>query len=335
MQCLVFAHRAEAQVFLEQRAFKPIKDFNHLYRDHECFLFITGEGFLETLCKITSLLTQFPQITSITNLGIAGALDSKLQGRTTHSIRTIYGSLNQEFQFKSFSSINSQSQIDCISCDYRVNKAEQKNALSAYAQIVDRELWAIAYASTKKKIPWQSLKCISDQADDTYSCQSIKEKAEDYSRALYENWIELSQEKAISQDEIKAPDSLYFTFSQQKRYESLIKKYQLKTNQTFSQINKEVSSLFLEESLPKKRTKKLLEYLSIKVNPLHHKAKEKIEQSLGPLKKNHIQYKYDPQLESEQLEIKLQIKNSQDLEKAIEHLSHFNMGEFQKSFRQF
>ena len=216
MQCLVFAHRAEAQVFLEQRAFKSVKDFNHLYMDHECFLFITGEGIFETLCKITSLLTQFPQIRSITNFGIAGSLDSKLRGRTTYLVRTIYGNLNQEFKFKSFSSSTTQSQVDCISCDYRVSDPDQKNHLSAYAQIVDRELWAIAYASSLKKIPWQSFKCISDQADDTYSCQSIKEKAEDYSRLLHETWIESAPKELKPKNEIEAPSSFYFTFSQLK-----------------------------------------------------------------------------------------------------------------------
>jgi len=335
MQCLVFAHRAEAQVFLEQRAFKPVKDFNHLYMDHECFLFITGEGIFETLCKITSLLTQFPQITSITNLGIAGSLDPKLEERTTYLIRTIYGNLNQEFQFKSFSSSSTQSEIDCMSCDYRVADSKQKDHLSAYAQIVDRELWAIAYASSLKKIPWQSLKCISDQADDTYSCQSIKEKAEDYSKLLYEAWIEATPQRLKPQNQIKAPGSFYFTFSQLKKYESLVKKYQIKTNKTLAEINQELSPLFSEISLPKRRTKKLLEFLSIKVNPLHHKAKIKVEGSLEQLKKNHIQYQYDPQLESKQLELKLQIKDPQDLRKILEHLNDFDMSKFQKSFGHF
>jgi hypothetical protein len=157
---LVFAHRPEAQSFLKNHSLKPIQaDHIDIYVSDEYYLLITGEGVLNAISKTTIILSKFQDIKEIWNFGIAGGLTSHfIKKEHIYQIRTSYGELGEEIQFKSFSTANKSSELDCISASKRVLNEKKATHLANFAQIVDRELWGIGLIAREFKIPFYAAK---------------------------------------------------------------------------------------------------------------------------------------------------------------------------------
>ena len=183
MKLLTFAHRGEAQYFLEKDNYVVVEfQFARLFRNDKNFLLVTGEG-LDTAEKVLSVF--FPvyrsAIENVVNMGIGGALNNTLELEKIHSIKKI----NRENGNETFQSADVYAKIDCISAENRVNNKTYRKQLGKYAQIVDRELWACAKLANEFKKNIYSYKLISDFADEKTDQKKIKLKAKELSKKLY------------------------------------------------------------------------------------------------------------------------------------------------------
>lgn len=271
-----FAHRGEAQIFLKREGYKPIPFyFDGLYDNGTNFLLITGEGLQKTTEKVAAVCAFYKsRIPQIINFGIAGSLSLELQLGEIYSVRTVY----REDEFHSFTSsegLSSFSRFDCISALNRVVTDEKAEQLGYFAQIVDRELWAIGSCAALFKIPFRSYKLIADRAGSQTDCLDLKKRALSFSEKIYDYFCtevipraDVIPRTAGSRD-LLIPEGFYATVSQSQKLESLCRKlalkWQIEPKNVFERFNLE--TLKREERHPKKRTKLLLELLNQELTP--------------------------------------------------------------------
>lgn len=188
MKLLTFAHLGEAQSFIKNEMFQKTNDpVNNFYKNKDSLLLITGEGIDSTEMKLSKLLSEYKNsISLVFNIGIAGVLDHSLKLESIHVIRKTY--MEDEKNF--FISTDTSATIDCITAKNRVMEKKYANQLSPIAPVVDRELWACAKTCYDFKIPFLSIKLISDYAGiATNSIQVIK-RAKAYSEKLYKYYLQ-------------------------------------------------------------------------------------------------------------------------------------------------
>ena len=171
VKLLIFAHRGEAQAFFNEWELLPVSFFfTGLFKNKDHYLLITGEGPKEASEKTVAVLAAFKsEISEVINIGIAGSLNSKLRVGDCVWIRSSYAQNAKACEFKSYTT-NNHNNIDCITAYSRITTSEDKKFLSSFADIVDRELWAIASASHLFKIELSALKLISDESDSVDIC---------------------------------------------------------------------------------------------------------------------------------------------------------------------
>ena len=261
MNLLVFAHRAEARVFLKKMDFTPLPlPFEGAYERDKEFLIITGEGIQEATQKLSSICAVFyKKITSVINLGIAGTLDDSLCLEKIYTIRTCYG----EDEFKSYSSFlpDDSSLMDCISSKRRVHEKIHAYHLSCFADLVDREAWAVGSVCSLFKIPFFCFKLASDRAN--ASCSSVKENGDVFGRQLYEYYEGLTLPKREKTSVFYPGDEFYFTTAQKRIYQKLIVKLQLKYNKNQKNLLEDAgwSEIGKTHKTPKQRTSCLIDNL--------------------------------------------------------------------------
>ncbi len=279
MRLLTFAHRGEAQVFLKRENYKSISFFfDGLYENGGDLLLITGEGLQKTTEKTAAVCASYnKKISHVINFGIAGSLSPELTLGEIYSVRTVY----KENEFHSFTTRGMTSRtaphFDCISALERVVNDEKAAKLGCFAQIVDRELWAIGSLASLFKIPFRSHKLIADQflfqTGSQTSCFDLRERAADFSEKIYDYFYQnLKSEKiesSLSEKKVQIPEGFYATVSQSQKLETLAQKLALKwrisPHQIFERVNLE--TLKKEEKHPKKRTTFLLKLLNQKLVP--------------------------------------------------------------------
>jgi len=183
MNLLTFAHRGEAQHFLEKDNFQPVDFlFDGLFKNKKNYLLLTGEGMQSTHKKMEIVLKNIgSKISEVINLGIAGSLTEDIELESVHLVNQI----KKEDENKTYQTQNVKSGLDCISALNRVLNINYKNKLSSDAHIVDRELWAIADVCSKFNLPVFSIKLISDFAGRATDTERIIQKAKEYSKKLY------------------------------------------------------------------------------------------------------------------------------------------------------
>ncbi|MGZ3790000.1 MAG: hypothetical protein ACXVLQ_15795, partial [Bacteriovorax sp.] len=294
MKLLTFAHRGEAQAFLSAYSFRPVDFFfDGLLKSDEYYLLITGEGPHAASEKTISVLAKLSdEINDVYNLGVAGSLNQKLKRHDLVWIRTAYAHHAEKCEFKSFSSNNPKAIDDCMTAYGRVINPEEKKKLSHFANIVDRELWAVASAAHLFKKPYQSLKIISDELMDAEGdiCKFVKEEA-----PLFSEKILCEFQKAENKIHSEAPIArdlgftndphFYFTISQQRKLQSTLEGLRLKGTSIESLLKApEVLAMLEMEKLPKERTRLLLQFLGDLLNPISVKIRASIEETLAPLK---------------------------------------------------
>lgn len=188
MNLLTFAHRGEAQHFIKVDNYQPVEfSFNGLFNNKENYLLITGEGLESTHERMNIVLKNIEeQISTVINYGIAGSLDKDLELESVHRINLIL----KEDENKTFQSANKNSKTNCISALNRVHDINYRNKLAQRAQIVDRELWAVADICHSFNLPILSVKLMSDYAGKTTDTKRLIKKAKEYSRKLYEYYID-------------------------------------------------------------------------------------------------------------------------------------------------
>lgn len=347
---LIFAHRGEAQAFFNAWEFLPVSFyFTGLFKNHDHYLLITGEGPKEASEKTVAVLSAFkPEITEVINIGIAGSLTPKLKVGDHVWVRSSYAQNAKACEFKSFTTKN-HSNIDCITAYSRVTTPEEKKTLSSFADIVDRELWSIASAAHLFKIELSALKLISDESDSTDICQLVKDEAPALSKKLfteYQNYLNkqvvaapislVAPKSNTTLDYILTHPKLYFTTSQTRKLTTVLRGLTLKKilddeeMKTFTQnliesTNDSISS--------KELSKMLLNLLGEKLNPLNTQIKKRITDVLAPLTDAGAQANFDPELEQDYIQLNYQIRSTKDQKKLILALEQFNYQKIKDIFK--
>jgi nucleoside phosphorylase len=343
MKLLTFAHRGEAQAFLSAYSFKPVDFFfDGLLKSDEYYLLITGEGPHSASEKTISVLAKLnTEITEVYNLGVAGSLNPKLKKFDLIWIRTAYAHHAEKCEFKSYSSNSAKAANDCMTAFSRVLDLTEKKKLSHFANIVDRELWAVASAANLFKKPYSALKIISDEMVEAELdiCKFVKEEAPLYSEKLLNEFQNHRENKIQKIEPIKSDSpflrdpAFYFTTSQIRKLNSTLDGLRLK-GLSLPSLIKEPTIINIKdlELLPKERTRLLLEFLGEKLNPISVKIKASIKDSLSPLHDAKILTTNDPEFEENWLNLSMKIQSSRDLEKIKNALKIFSYEDFKKIF---
>jgi nucleoside phosphorylase len=339
MKLLTFAHRGEAQAFLSAFQFKPVDFFfDGLLKSQNFYLLITGEGVQSASEKTISTLARFnDEIVEVINLGVAGSVTEKLKKNDLIWIRTAYAHHAEKLEFKSFTSAL-PAHHDCMTAFSRVLDVNEKKKLSLFADIVDRELWAVASAAHLFKKPFRSLKIISDEMKNAESdiCKFIKEEAALFSEKLlheFQNYQGKAEVETKKEDKDFLEDNnFYFTVSQERKLQSTLDGLKLKglDRSALYKSDEFVKNLKQEELLPKERTRLLLQNLTERLNPMAKKIRENIEDKLEPLKEARIHASYDNDFEEEWVNLSMRIQSSRDLERVKNALKIFSYEDFKK-----
>jgi hypothetical protein len=341
MKLLTFAHRGEAQAFLADENFKPVEFiFDGLLKSESHYLLITGEGTQSASEKTIATLTRFgEEISEVINLGVAGSLSNKIKKFDLVWVRTAYAHHAERLEFKSFTSLSEKTSVDCMSAFTRVLNYEEKTKLALFADLVDRELWAIASAAHLFKKGFRALKIVSDDlsASGADICQFVKEEAPLYSEKLLEEYKNrppvIARKDKKTAEGLRLDSDFYFTVSQERKLQATLEGLRL-LGTTEEKLLKDpfITSLKEQEILPKERTRLLLQYLTEKLSPVSKKIRESIEEALGPLKDARIQATFDNDFEDDWLNLSFRIQSTRDLERVKNALKIFSYEDFKKIF---
>lgn len=185
---LIFAHRGEAQEFLQRLPFQAADtEFKGFYETEERSLLLCGEGLPAAHARVSAVLNAFGETLSLVlNLGIAGSLSDSLTAGEIYPIRAVYREPEGGQALPSFRSADPNALIDCISAQRRVLTLAYAKRLAPFAPIVDRELWAIASLCADYNLPFFAYKLISDRAGVDTSALDFKRRARQFSEQLFD-----------------------------------------------------------------------------------------------------------------------------------------------------
>ena len=337
-QLLTFAHRGEAQAFLSAYPFKPVEFFfDGLFESDSFLLLITGEGPHNASEKTISVLAKFSsEIEEVFNLGVAGSLNLHLKKNDIVWIRSAFAHHAERLEFKSYTSTLINAKNDCITAYTRILSPIERNKLSLFANLVDRELWAVASASQLFKRPFYSVKIVSDDITDSSEeiCKFVKADALAFSEKLL---LEFQAYKTIKGGQInirkKTKDdssllcdpSFYFTTSQERKLASLLHSLKIKGIEITSLDLSPIKAL---EKSPKDRSRLLLQFLNDQLNPMAKKIRKALLKKLMPLEDAAISSSFDPDFEQDWLLLTMKIQSSRDLEKIKNALKIFSYEDF-------
>ena len=191
MFLITFAHKAEAQEFIKRKHNIPVEFyFSGIYRHEDELLLLTGTGVQSAIDKIRRVIDYYgKKVTGLLNLGIAGALDNKLQINQIYGIRNVYFEGTTDY----FTTANLRGQIDCISANKAVTNNDYARTLAKKAQSVDMELWGCAKISLEYNLPLKSYKLISDYAGSDTNKSDIRRNVQQYSRHLFDFYKKLPE----------------------------------------------------------------------------------------------------------------------------------------------
>jgi hypothetical protein len=337
MKLLTFAHRGEAQHFLKEGNYTSLPFiFDGAYRNSDSFLLITGEGLKNASEKTAAFCGAFSdEIKEVFNIGVAGALSPSIELGVIYSIRSSYA----EDQFKSYSSLESASKIDCISSHKRVFDIKEAAHLECFANLVDRELWSIGAIATLFKVPFHAIKLASDRVgENSEICQVIKDQAPEFSARLYDFFIQnFSNEKIMPPTDLLLVDDkrFYLTTSQLRKYQSLLtslsQKLQNNERKILAKINLE--QICEDNTRPKQRSNALLLLMHELLNPFQKQVRDKLDSLLSDYTSNNIHIKFDENYEGDNFYLSTKVQSPEDLELVIKKLQSFPYPKIKNLFR--
>lgn len=360
---LHFAYRKEAQFFLKEWGLTKLNDSGlELYAsaDSKKFLLITEEGIEGNLMLATSALS-FMQLKLnllpdlVLNLGVAGGISSKLPLLEVVSAKiAIRTNIEDTAYFQSFElaklppcqNKTFTEVFTAISADKRINNQLSHEKLHLVGDIVDRELWAIAFVASKFKVPCATLKIISDFATED-SCQLVTQNSDQLALQLYKEvfpylqtilessesiGLHYTKNQNLFEPQLFKNDSFYFTQTQKHQLKKLYLGHKIKDNHTEDALLSavEVQELIKKETTSKKRASELLFFLYKKLNPFLVKHQNELAQILMPLRHQKLSFELDSKLEDETLNIHLEITKEEDYLELVQSLSDFQYNEFKK-----
>lgn len=324
MYLITMAHLGEAQGVIEY--FKLKRSGPQLFEGEMFSCLITGEGPFEAATATASALGS-GKFQSVINLGIAGSFSTEFAIGEIHPVRSVYLEIDQRPQFKSFKSL--EKGLDCLTSFERILDADKARPLSGIAELVDREAWGVAMAAKNCSTPFSSYKLISDLAGTLGACELVKEKAE-----LWSQKLALFLEGLLTQEVTAKPEvelaGFHLTFSTRHQLEQMLSKISLRDNLS---VNEVLNSLPLETlreevSLPKERTRKLLEHMEGRLDPLKNKLKVALKEFKTPFEKVGINLHHDLTWEAPELKVSFEVSTNEELKNKIEQLSKLDLNPY-------
>jgi nucleoside phosphorylase len=314
---LSFAHFGEAQFFLNDPDFRFKKNAEtpYFYEGEDCDLILTGEGVTSALFRVTQILEKkglknASTYHGVINLGIVGSISPNLKIWDVISVRTVYNLIAHEMQFHSFTSreISGLRSVDLVTVQDRLLDVKSKVEVAGFGDVIDRELWAVAYVCHQYKLPWYSLKVVSDNFDHETDCKLIFNQKEEFSKILKEIYLKhnpfssditrsqvnLVDEKPNLSLEHKILNDPKFHWTESLKNE-FKKFFNLILDDQVAGVEKIILSLTQDKSLtPKVRSIKLIEELRGKSNPLMAEYRRKRDQLAKRWGSKGIVIQYDP-----------------------------------------
>jgi nucleoside phosphorylase len=329
MRVLCFAHRLEASRFFELEAFESLN--SHTYKGQSFYLLLTGEGMQAATECLTEFLARNNDITQVLNFGVAAGNPACTKLGEIYQVRSFYRQKSDtEIEFTSFTSKAQRAKLDLISVESRVQDKESATKLFSFAAMIDREAWALASACKRFQKDFYSFKYISDDAT-REACTQIKDIAEEISAALvlaYKDFLPASVSKP---SDIATPLGYHFTFTQKAEWQKMVQKIALKERLSTLEV---IASLPQFQAVkPKDSTKLLLSYLQERLDPFTFNIKKRIESELQPFNKKDFKVIYDRTLETDNIDIYLQIKSPKDIEQTISTLQQLPLEKISRLLR--
>lgn len=322
MHLITMAHMGEALSVIEKFNLKKISA--ELFSGEKMMLLLTGEGPMEAAIKTALLISQHA-FTEIINLGIAGTLDDNLKVGEIHEVRSLY--LIQDFKpsFKTFQA--SGTRIDCLTSFERILDIEKAQKLKGIGSLVDREAWGIAMTAKTHGVKFRSFKMISDRAGTISACELIKEKAPLFSDALA-NFLQTK----LDDNETKSPQAfgisgLYFTFSTEHKFKTLLTKLSIKENTSEDEILNSLSLIELQDRklLPKERTRLLMEEMENRIDPTKKILTNMKNAWAKNIESQGIKIQTDPNWENPQVTLSFDVSDDEELKEKVEILGKLSL----------
>ena len=305
---LVFAHRGEARHFLGPSIRAHPEWGGNLYEGEDYFLLICGEGSLDASLYTTAILSRYGEnISSVINLGIAGALGEDVPLGHIVSPRSLYAHDGQEMQFTSFQN-DRDSSLDLITTSSRVLTQKSREYLGQFGDLVDREAWGIFYACQKLKRPCRIFKLVADKASGEELCQRAKGQSGHYSGKLYRLFSSLDAPNlALHPPRASLPEGFYFSLSQERHF------LRLTAKDPCASVIEEVRSSYPEKS-PKEKATILLGRLEERANPFMAQVNRRLLALAKDFQNDQFRLTYDKNYASSHLWIKAHIRDKHDME---------------------
>ena len=332
---LHFAHRGEAQIFLEEFDVQPVSfPVKGAYEGSDCFLLISGEGRQNATESLAAFLGfTLGRVSEVVNIGVAGDLSGSLDIGDVVSVRTVYGEAVANVAFRTFTSADNEATVDCISARDRVLSDEAADRLSCFAPLVDREAWACGSVAQRFRIPFRSLKLISDTAGDLTKCAEIAASAADYSLALFQSFTR-KQRQTVAPEEapVTLPEGFYATVAQKRQLNSLLKSVAIKQGVTSEKAIEtfDLDAIREAEAHPKKRTTILIQQLRDFLNPFRRRFEESLWPLVEPLREGGIKIVPARDYENTALLISFSVEDGAQLTERCRILQRFNYPAYQR-----
>ncbi len=328
MQVLCFAHRLEALAFFDYSQCQNLRP--NVFKSEDFYILITNEGMQAATESLTEFLALTLEITSVINLGAAAGNLNTLNINQVYPVRTLYRQkADTSMEFTSFTTKNVEANSDIISAESRIQSETESEKLFSFAQIIDREAWALASVSKRFKKDFYCFKYISDDATQK-ACSQVRDIADKISKSLLETYLSFQPNtKTIKQ--IDLPDGYHFTFTQKNDFEKLLQKISLQKNIAPENILTALPAF--DAKKPKDRTKLLLEFLFEQLDPFTHKIRNQLNQLTSPYQNESLKITYDKTLESDELELHLKFSTPEELKAMIENLKDFPYTSIQELLR--
>ena len=339
MKLLSFAHKNEASSFLEAFNYTPLAELKGLFKSHDHFLLITGEGQIPALGQINKAISLLIykyqiQLTEHINMGICGGLRESIELGKIYRVRSLYAEKSfNHMQFQSYHT--NQGDVDLVSSYERVKSDKHKDMLSAFAHLVDREAWSLARASQEFKIDFNCYKMVSDFAGNDTNCFNIQEQAHKFSDKLYDFYKQLEDQNISADTIVKSTESaldfsnFHITASQKNKLDKLLQSACIAFSKTPEWVLAQLPMNEIENLKPaKKRTSALLFELECLLNPV----KKNIVQSMNEVIKNtpkNFHVNYDPEFENTEINIKLSLHSEKQKQELANYLKDFPLNKLQ------
>lgn len=325
MHLITMAHPGEAQGVIEGLKLNRIDQ--NTFQGDELILVLTGEGPFEAATRTALAISRFGS-SHVINLGIAGSLTPELKVGEIAPIRTIYLINQGRPDFKTFQS--AVKGVDCLTSFERILDPEKAKKFRGLGHLVDREAWGVALAAKTAGVSFESHKVISDFAGTIEACELVKEKAQEFSRQLFQKLSEILNSPLQENTGLPHLPGFYFTFSTGHKFKTLLHKLTIKEEKTPEEIlhSYNISSLQSREMLPKERTRILLDLMEGQIDPVKGKLLSVASELFRQFSENGIKIQFDQNWENPKVTLSLEASSDSEVAKKIEGLKKVSIKSF-------